>query len=122
MRRLRRVLKWLFYGLIGLILIGLGGGAYGYYRLSGYKKNLPSLDPVLLYRPALSTRVFDRHEQLIGEFFIEKRIYKKIDSVPRKMQLAFVAAEDKNFYHHNGIDYTAIARAAVANFPAPKKI
>src|SRR3989344_3619464 len=53
---------------------------------------------------------------------MEKRIYKKIDSVPRKMQLAFVAAEDKNFYHHNGIDYTAIARAAVANFRARKVV
>lgn len=122
MRKLRCILKWLFYGLIGLILISLGAGAYGYYRLKGYKKNLPSLDPVLHYRPALSTRVFDQNDQLIGEFFIEKRIYKKIDEIPKKMQLAFVAAEDKNFYHHNGIDYVAITRAAVANFRARKVV
>lgn len=115
MSKTRRILKWLFYGFIGLILIGLGGGAYGYHKLQGYKKNLPSLWPVLDYRPALSTRVYDHHHQLIGEFFAEKRIYAKIDQIPEKLQLAFVSAEDKNFFKHHGIDFVAIARAGMAN-------
>ena len=41
------------------------------------------------------------------------RIYKKIDSIPKNLQHAFVAIEDERFYKHNGIDLQGIARAAV---------
>lgn len=41
------------------------------------------------------------------------RIYKKIDSIPKNLQHAFVAIEDERFYKHHGIDLQGIARAAV---------
>ncbi|MEL6223082.1 MAG: PBP1A family penicillin-binding protein [Cyanobacteria bacterium J06627_8] len=40
------------------------------------------------------------------------------DDIPRQLIEAFIAAEDKNFYNHQGVDYQAIARALRANIVA----
>ncbi|GAB4432712.1 MAG: PBP1A family penicillin-binding protein [Cyanobacteria bacterium J069] len=41
-----------------------------------------------------------------------------LDQIPSAMVEAFIAAEDKNFYEHSGVDYRAIARATLANLSA----
>ncbi|TMK04045.1 MAG: penicillin-binding protein 1A, partial [Alphaproteobacteria bacterium] len=47
------------------------------------------------------------------EYARERRLYIPIQAVPKLVINAFVAAEDKNFYEHGGIDFSGIARAAV---------
>lgn len=37
------------------------------------------------------------------------------DQIPLRLQQAFLAAEDRRFYEHNGIDFFGIARASVTN-------
>ena len=51
---------------------------------------------------------------LLGEYSKERRLYLPIQAVPKLVTNAFLAAEDKNFYEHGGIDFTGLARAAVA--------
>ena len=52
----------------------------------------------------------------IGKYFEEIRDPVRLDEVPKVLQDAFIAAEDKRFYQHSGIDIVAIASASVGNF------
>src|SRR6267154_2356582 len=59
------------------------------------------------------TRVHASDGALLGEYSKERRLYLPIQAVPKLVINAFLAAEDKNFYEHGGIDYSGMARAAV---------
>ena len=59
------------------------------------------------------TRVHASDGALLGEYSSERRLYLPIQAVPKLVINAFLAAEDKNFYEHGGIDFTGMARAAV---------
>src|SRR3990170_3797132 len=52
---------------------------------------------------------------VVGEYAKERRLYIPIQAVPKRVMDAFIAAEDKNFWEHGGIDLTSIARAVIAN-------
>src|SRR5262249_27089620 len=64
------------------------------------------------YEPAVMTRVHASDGSLLAEYARERRLYIPIQAVPKLVTHAFVAAEDKNFYEHGGIDFSGIARAA----------
>ena len=59
------------------------------------------------------TRVHASDGSLLGEYSKERRLYLPIQAVPKLVINAFLAAEDKNFYEHGGIDYSGMARAAM---------
>jgi penicillin-binding protein 1A len=59
------------------------------------------------------TRVHAVDGSLLGEYAKERRLYLPIQAVPKLVINAFLAAEDKNFYEHGGIDYSGMARAAI---------
>ena len=59
------------------------------------------------------TRVHATDGSLLGEYAKERRLYLPIQAVPKLVINAFLAAEDKNFYEHGGIDYSGMARAAL---------
>jgi penicillin-binding protein 1A len=59
------------------------------------------------------TRVHAADGSLLAEYAHERRLYIPIQAVPKLVTNAFIAAEDKNFYEHNGIDFSGIARAAM---------
>ncbi len=77
--------------------------------------NLPPIDTLADYRPRIPLRVWTADNVLIGEFGEERRELVPIEDVPQKVKLAVLAAEDDGFYQHHGVDYTGLARAAVAN-------
>jgi penicillin-binding protein 1A len=62
------------------------------------------------------TRVHAGNGELLAEYAKERRLYIPIQAMPRQLISAFLSAEDKNFYKHNGIDPEGIIRALVANF------
>jgi hypothetical protein len=53
---------------------------------------------------------------LTGERFQQRRAWVAIDQIPTHVQQAFIAAEDKRFFEHKGIDDRALVRAFIANF------
>src|SRR5262249_29908642 len=73
---------------------------------------------VLFYEPARATRVFSADGQLIGEFYLEKRVLTPLARIPPHVQNAFIAAEDRRFRTHHGFDPWGIARAAWENYVA----
>ena len=53
--------------------------------------------------------------QVMMEYAAEKRLFVPIEKIPDKVKNAFIAAEDKHFYTHSGIDYLGIIRAVLGN-------
>lgn len=76
-----------------------------------FNAQLPPLDTLKAYEPALITKVFDRHGELITEYAAERREIVELTEMPPHLLDAFVAAEDDKFYRHFGIDPIGIMRA-----------
>src|SRR5689334_16658474 len=77
-----------------------------------YSKDLPDYSQLKDYEPPVMTRVHATDGSLVAEYARERRLYIPIQAVPKLVIHAFMAAEDKNFYEHGGLDFTGIARAA----------
>ncbi len=95
--------------LIGAALIVGAVGVMGTYAY--FSRGLPSVSALRDYKPPQTTRVYDRHGQVIGEIFTERRTVIPLSEVPRNVVLSVLAAEDADFYEHEGLDYTGILRA-----------
>lgn len=78
--------------------------------------NLPNYKNLEYHQHNGITRIFDSSGTVIGEYAIEKRIFVKIDKIPKKVINAFISSEDKNFYEHQGVDFFSIARLPIINF------
>jgi len=63
----------------------------------------------------IPTRIYDRNNEIIGEFFEQKREIVPYNSIPQWLVKAVIASEDRDFYNHNGISYKGILRAVVVN-------
>jgi len=81
-----------------------------------YSRNLPDINRMADFQPSKATRVFARDGQLLATLYTENRIWVPISRIPRIVREAFVANEDHNFYHHHGVDFGGIARAALADY------
>ena len=104
-----------FFGLLfaagTIIFIVAVAAAAGF--LWHYSKSLPDYSQLQDYEPAVMTRVHASDGSLLAEYARERRLYIPIQAVPKLVINAFVAAEDKNFYEHGGVDFSGIARAAM---------
>lgn len=80
-----------------------------------FSSQLPDYHQLAKYEPAVTTRLYAGDGQLLMEYANEKRLFVPISKMPERVKQAFISAEDKNFYHHSGIDFTGIARAIVGN-------
>ena len=52
---------------------------------------------------------------LVADFSQEKRIFVPFNSIPKKVINSFLAAEDKNFFKHPGVDAKGVLRAVINN-------
>jgi len=84
--------------------------------ITSYSKNLPDINRMADYQPSRATQVFGRDGTLLANFYTENRTWVSIDKIPVIVREAFIATEDRNFYHHHGVDFGGIARAAWADW------
>ena len=70
--------------------------------------------------PGMST-VLDGKGERFAEVFEpgNRRIWVPLGDIPEFVQKAFVAAEDKRFYEHKGIDERGLIRAFIGNMAEP---
>ena len=92
--------------------VGLGATLFVLFK---YGQSLPDYRQLADYEPPVMTRVHAGDGRLLAEFADEKRLFIPIKAMPRQLILAFLGAEDKNFYTHPGIDFKSIARATLTN-------
>ena len=104
-----------FFGLlfaVGTILFVVGIAASA-GLLWHFSKDLPDYSQLQNYEPLVMTRVHAADGSLLAEYAKERRLYLPIQAIPKLVTSAFVAAEDKNFYQHPGIDIYGIMRAGM---------
>ena len=113
-------MKYLWYGFLGLFSIGILGLIAGVAVIIGainyYSQDLPDYSALKTYDPPIVTRLYAGDGRLMAEYAQEKRVFVPINSIPDLVKHAFIAAEDKNFYQHEGVDPAAIVRAGLNNF------
>ena len=116
------ILKWISKILFALLAIGFFGllGVMGTVLYISY--DLPQINSLADYSPPIPSRVYSKDGELLMELSKEQRELAQIEEIPQKVIDAFLAAEDDNFYHHNGIDYIGIARAMVKNIMAGRVV
>ncbi|MEM9458837.1 MAG: PBP1A family penicillin-binding protein [Myxococcota bacterium] len=87
-----------------------------------YSRDLDALDEDALrnYRPPQITRIHARDGRLVGELFTERRTFIEYEQIPSHVEDAFLAAEDSDFYRHEGMDYMGMVRALITNVKAGK--
>ena len=111
-----RIFFWLVKTTFITILVfaAIGAGVAGGVLYSFYTE-LPDIDRLEKFRPSLVTKVYDRNEELIGEFFIQKRALLTYEEIPQDFVNALVSVEDKRFWTHFGVDPIGFARAMLVN-------
>ena len=110
MRFTLRLLGFLFAAGTVVFIVGVAGVAG---LLWHYSQDLPDYSQLQDYEPPVMTRVHAADGSLLAEYANQRRLYLPIQAIPKLVTNAFVAAEDKNFYQHPGIDFTGMARAGL---------
>ena len=78
-------------------------------------RDLPSFESFQDYQPSLVSRVYADNGEIIGQFFIERRLYTPYSQIPKTLTQAVIAVEDTRFLEHPGLDLVGIGRAAWTN-------
>jgi len=111
MRGWPRWLRW-SVGLLALALLGAVSVAGVVWYLS---RDLPDVQAVRNYRPSQVTQIYADNNELIGQFYVEKRLVVPLSQVSKVVWQAIVAVEDSRFFEHHGVDPVGILRAFVTN-------
>jgi len=121
LRRMKRFLtkknikKIILFGSLGILFIIT-------FLFAWFARDLPSPNKINSRNIAQSTKIFDRHGQLLYELHGEKRrTLISFDEMPKAIKQATIAIEDKNFYHHHGFDWRGIVRAFFYNLTHKEK-
>ncbi len=98
-----------------IILVGLAGAGVAGLAVWYFGRDLPDYQQLANYQPPIVTRVHAGDGRLMAEYATEKRVFVPVKAMPPLVIHAFLAAEDKNFYTHPGIDPFSMIRAAATD-------
>lgn len=98
------IFSWL---VTGLAFAALTVGAIFWM----YSRDLPDHEYLSRYTPKTISRIYSGEGRLMDEFATERRIFAPIEEIPDVVKQAFISAEDKNFYSHQGFDTRGMAGA-----------
>jgi penicillin-binding protein 1A len=113
-RWMRRQWPWLSLlaaACAGVIVFDTWLGTCGFH-------GCPSPAEIRAFHPSEGGNVYDRNQRLIGHLANVRRVNVSLSAVPKAVQAAFVATEDRRFYEHNGLDWRGVLRALARNFSA----
>lgn len=97
---------------LAILFVGLGGLTYGYWKI---ESELPEISTLSAFvRPGtLTVKAMDG--TAILQTGPATRDKLPLDKLPKQVINAFIAAEDRRFYQHNGVDYLGLMRAMGRN-------
>ncbi len=110
--RLTRILSFLlgtllFFGAVGAIALWL--------VWEHFSEDLPDYYQLASYDPPVVSRVYAGDGRLLAEYAVENRVFVPITAMPKRVINAFLAAEDKTFYTHPGVDLPGVFNALILN-------
>ncbi|MFI4988115.1 MAG: penicillin-binding protein 1A, partial [Alphaproteobacteria bacterium] len=108
---LKRLLLAVSLSAVLCLLVGGAGVALFYH----YGRGLPDYHQLADYEPPIATRVLAGDGRLLAEYATERRVFVPIEVVPKRVIQAFLAAEDRSFYSHPGVDILSVLRAGLQN-------
>ena len=101
-------------GVVRLLLcitaLAAVSGAAGVYHVYFDRNDLPDMEGFNRFEFSTVGTIYDAHGQPLKEMAAESRRITRYDEIPPIVRDAILAAEDKNFFSHSGIDYTGFAR------------
>lgn len=106
--RSSRVFRWL--AIAGAVALTLMVALWFFLA-----RDLPDARKLVNYQPALPTVVRGIDGNIVHRFERERRVQLQYEDFPPELIEAFLAAEDKTFFSHSGVDYPALIKA-VFNF------
>ncbi|MGD0633945.1 MAG: penicillin-binding protein 1A [Beijerinckiaceae bacterium] len=113
-----------FFGLIfatGAIVFVVGAAAAALV-IWNYNRDLPDYTQLKNYEPPVMTRVHASDGSVLAEYSHERRLYLPSTAIPALLKEAFISAEDKNFYSHNGVDPEGVVRAIGVMIRGDKRV
>lgn len=96
--------------VLAVIVIIVGIETY-----KSYRGDLPSLEQLHNIQPGLITRIYSVDGHILHEYFNQRRVLVPFNRFPEHLVDALLTVEDREFYHHWGVNLSAIARAAAVN-------
>lgn len=112
------LLGWVVrYAVFACLVLVLATGIAGTMLYRYFTADLPALDEIERYESTAPgvTRIYSSEGAMLAELAREHRAYARWDDIPEPMVQAFLAAEDRRFFDHGGLDVRGLARAVVAN-------
>jgi len=107
--------KRLVKAFLVLMALGFLGIAALFGMMSWIASDLPQINSLADYRPPMNSRILARDGTVLLDIGKETRDVVTFKEIPTRVVDAFLAAEDDNFWNHQGVDYFGIARAFMVN-------
>ena len=84
--------------------------ALGFYHIYLDRTNLPDIGPLARFEFPTIGHVYDANDQPLAVVARQYRRITTYEDIPPIVRDAILAAEDKNFFSHSGVDYSIIPR------------
>jgi penicillin-binding protein 1A len=81
-----------------------------FYHIYFDRSNLPDLEGFMRFEFPTTGHIYDTNGQPLKEMAAESRQITHYNGIPAIVRDAILAAEDKNFFSHSGVDYSGFAR------------
>ena len=114
----RSLIRGILIGLGLLFLASIAGSIVATQYLS---RDLPSIDSLQTIEPSLKTLIFSANGDTLREFYTENRTIVPLTRIPRRLQEAVIATEDRRFYDHYGIDLRRLVKVIIVNLTSQRK-
>jgi penicillin-binding protein 1A len=101
-----------------LALVALSGGGALAFGAWAIEKSLPDVSAISSFSQNGTLTIKAADGAVLQQLGSATRQKLTIKQVPDRVIKAFIAAEDRRFYQHNGVDYQSIVRAVASNLLA----
>lgn len=96
-------------------LLGITAAVVTVYVLVVISDGMPSTQELETPKPELATTVISADGEILDQFFVKRRTYIPLDSIPEDFINGLIATEDREFYNHWGMHIIRLGKAVIKN-------